>query len=119
MRVRISTPLNPTEDPEKVKRAVKNIFPDADLDIAGAELIGSAKSLEKFKEILAEQRIRDTARDFLSGKIQGNSLKFSISKQAAYMGKISFGGVRPALGEIEVEIEDENPDRVVEWLTER
>jgi predicted RNA binding protein with dsRBD fold (UPF0201 family) len=116
--VNILCPINPTEDPEKVKKAVLNIFPDADIEIAEGELKAGTKSLERFKEILREQRIRYSARAFLSANIHGNSIIFSISKQAAYMGKISFGGLNQALGEIEITIEDENPKNLVEWLTE-
>jgi predicted RNA binding protein with dsRBD fold (UPF0201 family) len=118
MEIQIACPINPTEDPEKVKKALLNIFPDAEIEIAEGELKAGTKSLERFKEILGEQRIRDSARAFLSANIHGNSIIFSISKQAAYMGKISFGGLNQALGEIEITIGDENPKNLVEWLTE-
>ena len=117
MEVGIVSPLHRTEDPEKVKKAITNIFPDCALEEKEHEIAGKSPSLERFREILRDLRIRDTARHFLTGKIEGDRISFSISKQAAYMGKISFGGTNPALGEIEIEIMDGNPDRLIEWLT--
>lgn len=117
MRITIRCPVNPTENPEKVRKAVLNIFPDADLKMEKGMLTGTAQSLDRFREILAELRIRDSARNFLSSRVNGRELRFSISKQAAYMGKISFGGLNPALGEIDIAIEDEDISALLRWLT--
>ena len=117
MEVRIVTPLYPTEAPEKVKKAITNIFPDCSLGEKEGEITGKSASLERFRELLKEQRIRDTARAVLLGKTEGNAVRFSISKQAAYVGKLSFGGTNPALGEMEIEITDDMPEKLVEWLT--
>ena len=115
--VTINTPLHPTESPEKVEKAVLNIFPDADLEVGDDSITGRASDLERFREILRDLRIRDTARHFLMSRIRGNRIMFSISKQAAYVGKISFGGNRPALGEIELIVETDDPVKLIEWLT--
>ncbi len=119
MHTTIRAPVFPTENPEKDKKAVLNIFPDAEISVENGELIGESKSLERFREILRDQRIRDTARSFLNSCIDGNMIQFSISKQAAYMGKISFGGNNPALGEIEISIESDDPKGMVQWLTSK
>lgn len=119
MEITILSPLHRTEDPEKVKKAVKNIFPDCTLEESEDAIVGKSGSLDRLKEILREHRIRDTAHTLLLGRTEGNTISFSISKQAAYMGKISFGGVNPALGEIEVKITDDCPAKLVKWLTDK
>lgn len=118
MEVLIKCPVNPTENPEKVRKAVMNIFPEAEINIGEGSLTGRATSLDRFREILRDLRIRDSARAFLMANIEENQVSFSISKQAAYMGKISFGGLNPALGEIEILIKDDDPKTLIRWLTE-
>lgn len=116
-KISLKAPVHPTESEEKVKKAVLNIFPNAELDIGEREIRGKASDMERFREILRDLRIRDTARNFLMSRINGNRIEFSISKQAAYMEKISFGGNKPALGEIEITIESESPEKLIQWLT--
>ncbi len=115
--VRIRTPLYPTESKEKVKKAVLNIFPDADIEVEKDAVVGESRDLERFREILRDLRIRDTARHYLMSHLHDDVMSFSISKQAAYVGKISFGGNKPALGEIDVEIESKSPEKLIQWLT--
>ncbi len=115
--ISISAPLYPTESEEKVKSAILKIFPDAELEVEEDRITGKASDLERFREILRDLRIRDTARHYLMGHLKGGIMEFSISKQAAYVGKISFGGNNPALGEIEIRIESENPEKLIQWLT--
>ncbi len=117
MEVSIEAEVHNTEDDEKVRKAVLNIFPDADIEKSDGKIVARTHTLDRFQEILRDLRIRDTARHFLMGKIEGDRIKFSISKQAAFMGKISLGGTNPALGEIGIEIRDENPTKLIHWLT--
>ena len=116
-KIWIKAPVYPTESEEKVRKAVLNIFPDAEIEVKDGEISGKAAGMERFREILRDLRIRDTARHFLLSHIRGDSIEFSISKQAAYVGKISFGGNNPALGEISIRIESESPEKLVQWLT--
>ena len=115
--IRIKTPLYPTESPDKVRKAVLNIFPDAELSERAGHIEGVSNDLNRFREILRDLRIRDSARHYLRSHTRGDVIVFSISKQAAYVGKISFGGNRPALGDIDIEIESDGPERLIEWLT--
>ena len=115
--ISISAPLYPTESADKVKSAILKIFPDAELEVKKERITGNASDLERFREILRGLRIRDTARHYLIGHLKDGVMEFSISKQAAYVGKISFGGNNPALGEIDVKIESESPEKLIQWLT--
>lgn len=102
--VKVSTPLHLTEVREKVVRAVLNIFPDLIVRLEDGLLKGEGSSLEKLKELLVRQKIRDAARRVLLRSVVENRCAFELNKQAAFMNKVSFGEKAP-LGNISVTIE--------------
>ena len=75
-------------------------------------------SLERFRMILQRDRIRAAARSVLRRSLEGNRIVFSLNKQAAYAGHVSFSapeGESP-LGPIQVILETENPEQLIDWL---
>jgi predicted RNA binding protein with dsRBD fold (UPF0201 family) len=104
----------PTEDPEKVKQAILNIFPGSEFEIGETGFFAKTTSLEKFKEVLLDLRILDTARNRLLKGREGNRTSFSLNKQVAYVGKVSFVEERLALGSIDVVIDDVELDAVID-----
>ncbi len=105
----------PTEDRERVLRAILLLFPDATL--AGDDTIeGRAKSLDIFAEALRRQRIRDSARSILRKGTSGNSTTFRLNKQVAAIGKVSFSEESHALGDIEVKIVSDDIIRVIDKI---
>ncbi|RLF67660.1 MAG: hypothetical protein DRN26_01740 [Thermoplasmata archaeon] len=116
MRVKIRVPLNPTEDEEKVKNAILNIFPDAVMRTEGEYIIAETNNLRTLKELLEKQRIRDTARDVLMTSIVGNHIVFKINKQVATVGRVNFSVTEGPLGDIEVDIEAEEGENVNEII---
>ncbi|UCC27861.1 MAG: hypothetical protein JSW29_07340, partial [Candidatus Bathyarchaeota archaeon] len=72
LKIRIIVEKNPTEDPDKVKQAVENIFSTAEFEPKlgdnGTPLIANAKGKEgltKLYNLLRRDRIRDAARGVL------------------------------------------------------
>ena len=115
VNVRISTRCYPTEDRDKVLRAVANLFPDCVL--IGDELLqGESSSLEEFAELLRRQRIRDSARSVLRRGLRGDSTSFRVNKQVASVGKVSFSEESHPLGDIDVTISDENIMSVIDMI---
>jgi predicted RNA binding protein with dsRBD fold (UPF0201 family) len=115
----------PTEDEEKVKQAIKNIFPEIKLfkiDGKPATLKSEEKELkvlENFKNLLKQEKIRDAAKAILLSSIQENELIFYLNKQVAFSNHISFcqpEGESP-LGPILIKISCENPKDLINWLT--
>ncbi len=90
MIIKLKSKIKPTEDEEKVIKAVKNIFKDAKVVVDDNQLIGEAKDISRFKELLRSQAILDTARMVLEKGIVGNSTKFNLNKQAAFAGLVNF-----------------------------
>lgn len=157
---RVSVPVFPTEERRLVETALFNIFPlektgekeNLNTCVSAARIVVEGEGGEKIpveeisiyspmdtmKELLAKQRIRDTARGHLlslcstssgeekymreetrEGRRETAGITFFLSKQAAYMGKVNFSDGRHPLGDIRVEIKGDREQILgfVEWLT--
>ena len=126
--VSVSTTVMPHEIGEKCVQAVQKIFPDFDggaapsdgtfpIQRTAIELTSEGLSPDLFLEILAEQRILDTALDAMSINLHAHSTYFLISRQAALRGKVAFvlETERTIGGVIEVSMESED---LADWLEE-
>ncbi len=118
--------VRPTENPEKVKAAITNLF-SGKIETQGEEDdYGLARlegedyaALERFKMILQRDRIRAAARSILLRGIEGNRIVVFLNKQVAYAGHVSFSapeGESP-MGPIRLVVESENPMEIINWLT--
>ena len=116
VRLLITTPLHPTEDEGKVVQAIQNIFPDARVDIGERELTAESSGTDRLESLLCDQRIRGAARAVLLRGRKGKLICFSLNKQAAFMGKISFGLASPPLGNIDVTAETDDPEGLIDSL---
>lgn len=101
----IFCPVNPSEDPDKVRAAVESIFPGAELEFDGKSFSGTA-SLDMFSKLIRRQRILDAVRGVLLANRRGNTTRMSLNKQVATVGKVSFADRNPVLGAIEVTVSD-------------
>ncbi len=125
MKIRIKASVKPTEDKEKVIRAIKNIF-DGELVVSevqeGYYIIegysNRKESLDKLYNAIRVEQIIAAARSILKKKTYRNKIKLLLHKQAAYAGKISFidNERESPLGAIYLEIEAEEPDEIIDWL---
>lgn len=118
--VRVSAPVHATEDEEKVKLAITNLFP-VELYLKDQMLYGKGtlESLRKLHLLLREQRILDTARSVLLHGVKENATEFYLNKQAAFVGKVNFSDEKPSLGCIYVVISAEDYEKlmkIIQWL---
>jgi len=102
LAVSVSCPVFPSEDPERVRQAVLNIFPGAELILSDGVLSGETADTEHFRAQIRRQRILDSTRSMLIKGRKGESSVFNLNKQAAYAGKISFVEEKTILGTIKV-----------------
>jgi predicted RNA binding protein with dsRBD fold (UPF0201 family) len=120
MKLRVEAEIKPTEDSEKVLKALRNLFPSLNFSQSGRILAGESddlSSLQTMKELLRKQAIRDAARAHLLSRIFENKLEFMLNKQAAFCGRVNFTDGESPLGPIKVCIETENPKEIVQYLT--
>ena len=121
--VEIRAPVQPTEVPDRVARAVETLFPTAEIEIGPDEVVATTHDLEGFREALFEQRILDTARSaFLDGREDvgdADGFAFDLKKQAAFRGVVNFSvGSEAELGDVHVEVTVREPsvDAFVTYL---
>lgn len=114
------TPVSHTEDPERVIAALEEVFPSAEIEHQHGELIARAHEIERLSELINKQRIQETARATLLEAIEGDTISFAISKQAAHAGVVNFALDDPAeLGDIHIHIrvDQPSPAQLVEFMT--
>lgn len=108
MRVTVSTPVKPTEDPARVEEATRRLFPDAEVTLAGGRLTATTADLRALRQRVWELRIIDTVRGQVrhgAPSDEATGTRFRLSKQAALAGKVSFPPSPHALGDLEVTVE--------------
>jgi predicted RNA binding protein with dsRBD fold (UPF0201 family) len=115
--------VHPTENVEKVKLAINNIFGDIEIreSLEGyvqllEGTINSMEELNTFRDILRRMRIRDAAYSLLQSAPTDSKISFGLNKQAAYAGKVSFhrSGSSP-MGPIQVELNGKKSE-IIEFL---
>lgn len=116
--VSISCPVFPSEDQQKVKDAIANIFPDASLERTehGFEGEGSA---DRFCNIIRRQKILDSTRSMMFKGVRGGKIVLHLNKQVASVGKISFTEPKTILGTITVTIECGDPEMLIDQMAPR
>ena len=129
MKITVLAEVNPSEDPEKVKKAILNIFNPSSIKIEKigdkTYIIASSSSyhgLIKIQNLIKEQGIEDSARMiFIKSITSENKLVFHVHKQAAYIGVLTFVTVtkESPLGPITFIVETDNIRQLIDWLAPR
>lgn len=126
--VHIEVDVNPTENEEKIKKALFNLFGNLPTELKplqkGSALTAQAKgqeTLSTLRNILARDRIRDAARKALHNGMKSDSLTFYLNKQVAFASHVSFSEAEAEspLGPIKVVVKCENPTELINWLAPR
>jgi len=124
-KVIVEAELRPTEDEEKVLKAISNVFEAEQLEILDQgdyKLIrgysSTLRSLMKLHRLLRAQAILESARSYMIKRIKGKTLSIMIHKQAAYVNKISFVSweEESPLGAIKIYVKHRNIEDVIDWL---
>ena len=128
VQIRVEAEVNQTEDLEKVKTAVENMFGSLNFVVKnkmwGQLLTARTSGLEgltKLSNLLQREQILSAARKVLRKSINNNSITFYLNKQVAYVGHVSFSqqsGESP-LGPITVKIDCDDPKKLVNLLAPR
>jgi hypothetical protein len=122
LRVRVEVEVRPTESEEKVRTAVKNIFPTLELRLMEGRLVGESNevhTLAKFHQLLRLRMILDAARSVMFAGKSGSAVRFMLNKQAAFVGKLSFTDGESPLGPIVVVLEAPDIERLIDYLAPR
>ena len=108
--IRIKARLQPTEDPERVIKAITKLFGDIQLNIDPDEYLISGKlseiyQLKELRSRIAQDRIRTTIKNTLTRWADEDYLSFGLNRQAAYAGHVSLNLTNEdPMGPIQVQI---------------
>jgi predicted RNA binding protein with dsRBD fold (UPF0201 family) len=118
-----------TEDKNKVLKALNNVFTPVTIQErpseTGVVIVARCEGpscLERLRSAIWRQGIQDAARSVISrGIVSEDTVVFSINKQAAYVGVVSFvteAGESP-LGPITFTVKTSNVRQFVDWMAPR
>ncbi|MFZ2535220.1 RNA-binding domain-containing protein [Methanothrix sp.] len=118
IEVTVYSAVQLTERVDRVVLAIENIFPGLIMDIRTDRIdaYDGPQSLRRLHRLLRSQEILDAARSVLERGQSGNIIHFQLSKQAAYMGMVSFPPQEEPLGSLHIQIQATDPERVIDWL---
>jgi predicted RNA binding protein with dsRBD fold (UPF0201 family) len=118
IEILIECKVNPSEDAEKLVLAIKNIFPNAVLEMQGTEMSGRAHGLETLTEKIRKQRIRNTVRAHLIRSLRRvGEIEFYLNKQVAFVGAVNLANEEVILGGIRVRVRASDPEAAIKELT--
>lgn len=111
LEVRIFAPVHDTEIADRVRTAIHNVFPTAELRTTENGIAGESHSLATLSEHLHRREILDTARSEFFGGRRPDGFAFSIKKQPAFCNVVTFAvGEQSELGEIDIDVHVIDPD---------
>ena len=114
--------VNPSEDPEKVKLAVNNIFPDMELEVTATQIVGNTNNFSALSQIsksIHEKNIKNTYQRILKNNNDGDSTWFYLNKQAAFVNTVALCSEanESSLGPIKVILRSNDIEQVIESIT--
>ncbi|MFQ5497499.1 MAG: RNA-binding domain-containing protein [Nitrosopumilus sp.] len=113
--------VNPSEDPEKVKKAISNIFPYSTVKSETSTVSAQSKELKSFEKIfetIQSKQSQKTYRKYLEKNLDNSTTWFYLNKQAAFVEKIAIceEAEESPLGPIKVILTSSNIDGIIDWI---
>jgi len=113
--------VNPSEDPEKIKHTISNIFPNSKIKDENYSMSAVSKDLNSFEKIyetIQSNRSQKSYRKSLEQNLRDDSTWFYLNKQAAFVEKIAIceEAEESPLGPIKVVMTSSNIDGIIDWI---
>ena len=120
--IQVFCQVNPSEDPEKIKHAVNNIFPDMELEISDTQITGRTNNfsvLSPISKSIHEKNIKKTYHRILKNNSDNDSTWFYLNKQAAFVNTVALCSEanESSLGPIKVVLRSNDIEQVIESIT--
>lgn len=119
MKITVTTQLNATENAEKIKAALENVFPKISFKSSKTSISGSSEAIENLsyiKEKVMEKQIKNTARYLILQYRTEAGARIMLNKQTLLLGKINFVEEEYPLGNIIVDIETDNVEGLADYI---
>jgi uncharacterized protein len=120
--IQIFCEINPSEDPEKVKLAINNIFPDLALEVTDIDIRGKSNNIQILSQIsksICENNIKKTYQRILKNNSDSDSSWFYLNKQAAFVNTVALCSEanESSLGPIKVILRSNDIEQVIDKIT--
>jgi predicted RNA binding protein with dsRBD fold (UPF0201 family) len=120
-KIEMFCPINPSEDPEKIKKSILNIFPNSKIKIEDFSISAQSKDLtsfEKIYETIHSKRSQKNYRRNLENNLDNDTTWFYLNKQAAFAEEIAIceEAEESPLGPIKVIMTSPDIDRIIDWI---
>ena len=120
-QIEMVCPVNLSENPEKVKQAISNIFPFSEIKNENFSIKAQSKelrSLEKIYETISSTQSQKSYTRNLENNLENDMTWFFLNKQAAFVEKIAIcdESEESPLGPIKVILTSSNIDGIIDWL---
>ena len=119
--IQVFCEINPSEDIEKVKTVIFNLFPELKIKIKGNAISGNSNDLELLSKVLASiknRKIKNVFLRILNLNIRDNSPWFYLNKQAAFVNVVALCNEadESALGPVKVVLESNDIEETIETI---
>ena len=120
----LSATVSPSEDPDKVLAAMRQVFGECDCAVEMGEAsirltCSSSRCLQRLHDQLRDRHVRDTGRRLMLASLEGTRLPLRLNRQAAAAGVLALcsSAVESPLGPLNLEVESDSPQQLIDWLT--
>ena len=119
--IQVFCEINHSEDIEKVKTVIFNLFPELKIKIKGNAISGNSNDLELLSKVLASiknRKIKNVFLRILNLNIRDNSTWFYLNKQAAFVNVVALCNEadESALGPVKVVLESNDIEETIETI---
>jgi len=116
--------VNPSEDPDKIKIAISNIFPYSTIKTENYSISAVSKELRSFEKIyetIHNNRFQKVFGRNLEKNLENGTTWFYLNKQAAFVERIVIceEAEESPLGPIKVTLTSSNIDGIIDWIVFR
>ena len=120
--IQIFCEINPSEDPEKVRLAVNNVFPDIELEVSDSNVVGKTNNIQILSQIsksIHEKNTKNTYQRILKKNNDGDSTWFYLNKQAAFVNTVALCSEanESSLGPIKVILRSNDIQQIIDSIT--
>ncbi len=120
-KIKMSCLINPSEDPDKIKKAISNIFPYSTIKNENSSISAQSKELKSFEKIYESIQTNQSQRIYsrnLENNLDNDTTWFFLNKQAAFVEKVVIcdEAEESPLGPIKVTLTSPNIDGVIDWM---
>ena len=119
--IQVFCEINPSEDLEKIKTSIFNLFPDLKIKIQENRLSGSSNNIELLSKVIKSIKNRQTINvlsRIMKSNMAENSTWFYLNKQAAFVDVVALCNEadESALGPIKIVLNSNNIEEIIENL---